>query len=131
LLREAPFAGYAASTMDPINGLPTSTVADEAVTNPAEIRFFLEHIYFDDDATEYGWMARNRISVAPLSEAMGGKLERALRHREFNAPLKGFCFEVRSVFTADDRPWGSLCLVRAKAASCGCSAASPRTWVPV
>jgi DNA-binding CsgD family transcriptional regulator len=114
LRREVPFDGYAAGTMDPISGLPVSTVCNEVISTSEEARFFLEHIYFDDGVTEYGWMVRNRLPVVRLSEATDGKLERALRHREFNAPLKGFCYELRSVFTVDGSLWGSLCLVREK-----------------
>jgi hypothetical protein len=112
--REVPFEGYAAGTMDPFSGLPVSAICNEAISNGEEARFFLEHIYFDDDVTEYNWMVRNRLPVMPLSEATDGKLERALRHREFNAPIKGFGYELRSVFTVEGALWGSLCLVREK-----------------
>lgn len=106
-----PCAGYAAATMDPVSGLPTSAFTGDMGCSPEEARFFLESIYFDDTVSEYGWMARNRLPVLPLSEATDGKLERALRHREFNAPIKGFGYEMRAVFTADGL-WGSMCLVR-------------------
>lgn len=109
--RALPFVGYAASTFDPLSVLPTGMVFNEEMGTKEEARFFVEHVYFDDDVNEYGWMARNRLAVARLSDATGGRLERALRHRLHNAP-KGFGYEVRAVLAAGGRPWGGLCLVR-------------------
>jgi DNA-binding CsgD family transcriptional regulator len=111
LRRALPFEGYAASTFDPLSGLPTGLVSNEEMGGKDDARFFVEHVYFEDDVNEYGWMARERIAVARLSDGTGGRLERALRHRLYNAP-KGFGYELRAVLTTDRNPWGGLCLVR-------------------
>ena len=39
LRREVPFEGYAAGTMDPISGLPVSTVCNEVISTSEEARF--------------------------------------------------------------------------------------------
>ena len=109
--RAVPFEGYAASTFDPLSGLPTGLVSNEEMGGKEEARFFVEQVYFEDDVNEYGWMARERLAVARLSDGTGGRLERALRHQLYNAP-KGFGYELRAVLAADRRPWGGLCLVR-------------------
>jgi DNA-binding CsgD family transcriptional regulator len=110
-----PFDAYCAYTIDPLSGLPTHFLANEAIgADEREAMFFLQNIYFDDDVSDTGWMARNRLAVLTLSEATGGKLERALRHREFNAPMKGLGYELRGVFTTGGGKelWGALCIVR-------------------
>ncbi len=113
LRRAVPFDGYAVVTLDPLSGLATDFHFSDEMGSEDDARFFLEHIYFEDDVLDYGWMARNRIAAMTLSEATGGKLERALRYREYNAP-KGFGPGVRAVLSAHGRPWGGLCLVRGK-----------------
>lgn len=66
---------------------------------------FLEHVYFEDDVTPFGWMVQRRFSAIPLSEATDGKLERALRYRELMVPM-GFRQEIRSVFATGGEIWG-------------------------
>ena len=51
-----------------------------------DAHFFVEHVYFEDDVYEYGWMAQERIAVARLSDGTGGRLGRALRHRFTTLP---------------------------------------------
>jgi len=109
--RAVPFEGYAAITLDPLSNLPTNLVSNEEMGGKGEARFFIEHVYFEDDVNEYGWMAREQLAVARLSDGTGGRLERALRHRLHNDP-RGFGYELRAVLTADRSPWGGLCLVR-------------------
>ena len=87
--RVVPFDGYAVVTLDPLSGLATDFHFSEEMGTEEDARFFVENIYFEDDVLEYGWMARNRVPAMTLSEATGGKLERALRYREYNGP-KGF-----------------------------------------
>ncbi len=111
LKNSVPSVGYAAATLDPVSGLPTSAFMGNMGHTPEEARFFLENIYFEDPVSEYGWMARNRLPALSLSEATDGHLERALRHREFNAPIKGLGYEMRAVFMAGGL-WGGACLVR-------------------
>ena len=113
LRRAVPFDGHAVVTIDPLTGLATDFLFSEEMGDEEDARFFIQNIYFEDDVLDYGWMARNRIPAMTLSEATGGKLERALRYREFNSP-KGFGPGVRAVLTANERPWGGLCLVRGK-----------------
>lgn len=111
LKRVVPFEGFAGSTMDPLSALPTGIVHDGKIGKEEDTRFFTEHIYFDDGVTDYGWLARSGSGAMTLSTATGGKLERSLRHREFNAP-KGLGNEVRAAFTVGRELWGGLCLVR-------------------
>lgn len=113
LARAVPFDGYAVVTLDPLTGLATGFQFSEEMGSEEDARFFLENIYFEDDVLEYGWMARNHIQAMTLSEATGGRPERALRYREYNGP-KGFGPGARAVLTVGDRPWGGLCLVRGK-----------------
>ncbi len=101
--RIVPFEAYAIGTMGPLTSLPTSIAHSEELANEEETRFFWEHIYFEDDVNEYGWMARKRIAVVRLSDGTRGSLEHALRHREFNK-LKGFGYELRAVLTAGASP---------------------------
>ncbi len=113
LRRAVPFDGYAVVTLDPLSGLATNFHFSEEMGSADDARFFLENIYFEDEVLDYGWMARNRIAAMTLAEATGGKLERALRYREYNGP-KGFGPGVRAVLTVHGKPWGGLCLVRGK-----------------
>ena len=113
LRRAVPFDGHAVVTIDPLTGLATHCRVSEGTGHEGGARAFIQNIYFEDDVLDYGWMARIRIPAMTLSEATGGKLERALRYREFNSP-KGFGPGVRAGLTATERPWGGLCLVRGK-----------------
>jgi DNA-binding CsgD family transcriptional regulator len=110
-LRQAiPIDIYWAQRIDPLSGLPTGMVS-EATDQLARARFFLEHIYFEDDVLEFNWMARNRHTVALLSEGTRGNLERSLHWRELLGP-EGFGHEARGVFTVGEELWGALCAVR-------------------
>ena len=88
LRRAVPFEGYAASTFDPLSGLPTGLVSNEEMGGKDDARFFVEHVYFEDDVNEYGWMARERIAVTRLSDGTGGRLERA-SGTGYTTPPKG------------------------------------------
>ena len=105
-----PIDTYRALKFDPLSGLPTGSFTDEPY-QPARARFFLEHIYFEDDVLEFNWMARNRHPVALLSEATGGNLERSLHWRELLGP-EGFGHEARGVFTVGQELWGAHCAIR-------------------
>ena len=105
-----PIDTYRALRIDPLSGLPTGSFTEEP-DQPARARFFLEHVYFEDDVLEFNWMARNRHSVALLSEGTGGNLERSLHWREFLGP-EGFGHEARGVFTASGELWGAICAIR-------------------
>ncbi len=107
-----PFEGYVAFTMDPSSGLITDMLAHE-MGGEREGRHFLEHVCFEDDILEFNSMVRNRMAVGLLSEATGGKLERALRYRELIGPA-GFGYELRGAFTTGTELWGGLCLSREK-----------------
>ena len=114
LRRVAPFEAYCANEMDPSSGLITGTVC-EGLGGASVARLFLEHVYFDDEVSEYNSMVRSRRPVALLSEATGGKLERALRHREVCGPA-GLDYELRSVFTSNRELWGAMDLYRERGA---------------
>ena len=105
-----PIDTYRALKFDPLSGLPTGSFTDEPY-QPARARYFLEHIYFEDDVLEFNWMARNRHPVAMLSEATGGNLERSLHWRELLGP-EGFGHEARGVFTVGQELWGAHCAIR-------------------
>ncbi len=110
--RAVPFDGYVAFTMDPSSGLITDALVEE-MGDERGLRLFLEHVCFEDDILEFNWMVRNRLSVGLLSEATGGKLERALRYRELIGPA-GFGYELRGALSTGSELWGGLCLTREK-----------------
>ncbi len=110
-LRHAvPIDTYFAPRIDPLSGLHTGLVTD-GTDQLARARFFLEHIYFEDDMLEFNWMVRNRHPVALLSEATEGNLERSLHWREMLGP-EGFGHEARGVFTVSRELWGAICAIR-------------------
>jgi DNA-binding CsgD family transcriptional regulator len=106
----APFEAYCANTTDPSSGLITGLVT-EGMGGASVARVFLERVYFEDDVNEYKSMVRNRRQVALLSEATGGRLERALRYREVSGPA-GLDHELRGVFTSNRELWGAINLWR-------------------
>ena len=110
--RAVPFEGSVAFTFDPSSGLITHALV-EAMGDEAGLRVFLEHVCFEDDVLEFNWMARNRLPAALLSEATGGKPERALRYRELIGPA-GFGHEMRGALSTGTELWGGLCLCREK-----------------
>jgi DNA-binding CsgD family transcriptional regulator len=102
--RAVPFEAYCVHVNDPSSGLITRTIPGDALIEEwAPV--FLKHVYFEDDVTPFGWMAQNRLSAMPLSEATDGKPERALRYRELMVPM-GFRHEIRNVFTTGGQIWG-------------------------
>jgi hypothetical protein len=111
--KAVPYEGYVAFTMDPSSGLITHGIVEE-MGDESGLRVFLEHVLFEDDILEFNWMVRNRLPVGLLSEAMGGKLEQALRYRELIGPA-GFGYELRGAFsTGSTELWGGVCLTREK-----------------
>jgi DNA-binding CsgD family transcriptional regulator len=110
-LRHAvPIDTYRALKIDPLSGLPTGSFTEEP-DQPTRARFFVEHIYFEDDVLEFNWMARNRHTVALLSDATEGKLERSLHWREMLGP-EGFGHEARGVLAVNQDLWGGFCAIR-------------------
>lgn len=113
-LRDAvPAEAYCFFMMDPVSGLMTQAFS-EGLGGEKVRRFFLEHIYLEDDVNGYDWMSRSwRHPVLLLSEATEGKLERSLRHREYLGPA-GLSHEMRGVCTVDRERWGGTDLTREK-----------------
>ncbi len=109
LRRIVLFERHCLFTTDPLSGLPTDVVVEGL--REGEMRFFLENVMFEDDVNTFDWIVRSRRSVALLSEGTGGRLERALRHREVLAP-NGFDYELRCAFTVGRAPWGGAELSR-------------------
>ncbi len=109
LRRAVPFEAYCCFTTDPLSGLPMDTVAEGQTEG--EGRFFLENIYFEDEVNRFEHIAQGGRRVALLSEATGGRPERALRYREHMRP-KGLEHELRSVFGVGETFWGGLELSR-------------------
>ncbi len=101
-----PLEMYCMHANDPSSGLTTRAVASDP-GYAAVARLALERVQFEDEVAPFGWMARRGLAALSLSEATGGKPERALRYRELIVPL-GFEHEVRGVFTLDGELWGSM-----------------------
>ena len=105
-----PFEAYCAHVNDPSSGLITYAVpSDAAIEQRAPT--FLERVYLEDEVTPFEWMAKKRLPAMSLSEATGGKLERALRYRELMVD-QGFRHEVRGVFALDEELWGCITTMR-------------------
>jgi len=103
LRRPVPFEAYAAFTMDPSSGLITHAL--QTIGDESGLRVYLERVFFEDDALEFDWMARNRIQAGLLSEATKGKLEKAPRYRELVGP-EGYGYELRGAFSTGTQLWG-------------------------
>lgn len=112
LRRVVPFEAYCASTVDPLSGLVTRSLAEE-MGGAEEAEIFFERLYFEHDLTQLTKMARDRRPVALLSDTAGGRLERSARHRELLGPL-GLAHEMRVVFSTGGSMWGSMDLIREK-----------------
>ena len=109
LRRVVPFEAYCASTLDPASGLITHALAEE-MGGPEEAAVFFERLYFEHHQAVRR-MADRRQSVALLSEATGGDLERSPRYAEYLRPL-GLAHEMRGAFASGGYLWGSMDLVR-------------------
>lgn len=107
--RAVPFEGYCAHDADPASGLGMRIHLDPP--NEQATRFFLEHVYFEDDVNDFNWMIRARRPVALLSEMTGGHMDRSLRYRVAIAP-RGFHFDLRSVFASGREHWGGVSIFR-------------------
>jgi DNA-binding CsgD family transcriptional regulator len=118
LLREAterarrgvPFEAYCAHTHDPSSGLITHAILGETMMEELT-PVFLEHVYFEDEVTPLGWMAKRGLPAIALSEATGDRPERALRYREMMVPM-GLGHEVRGIFALGEQLWGSISMLR-------------------
>ncbi len=108
--RAVPFEAYCAHVNDPASGLITRAVpSDAAIEERAPT--FLERVYLEDEVAPFDWMAKNRVPAIPLSEATGGKPERALRYRELLVH-QGFRHELRGVFALHGKLWGCITAMR-------------------
>lgn len=108
LRRPVSFEAYCASTADPGSGLVTHSLAGE-MGGAKEAAIFFERIYLEHDLEQLRKMTHDRNPVLVLSERADGY--DSPRHRELLAPL-GLAHEMRSVFTANGRMWGSMDLIR-------------------
>lgn len=111
LRRAAPFDAYCAQTNDPLSGLLTHVLGDGAIIGESEHHAYLERVYLEEDLDQQRQMVRLRSPVVLLSDATGGRLERAMRHREITGPL-GLGYELFSLCTAGREQWGGICLIR-------------------
>jgi DNA-binding CsgD family transcriptional regulator len=107
--RAVPFDGYCAHDADPASGLGMRMYMEPP--DKGKLRFFLEHVYFEDEVNDFNAMIRARQPVALLSDATGGHLERALRYRMAIAP-RGFHFDLRAVFSSAQEHWGGVSIFR-------------------
>ena len=110
LRRVVPFEAYCAWSNDPLSGLMTH-LGHDGVLGEKEGRTYLEHVYFEEDFDAQRSMVQRRLPVALLSEATGGKLERALRCREITGPI-GLGYELLSVCSMGKEQWGGITLIR-------------------
>jgi DNA-binding CsgD family transcriptional regulator len=109
--RAVAFDGACSHDADPASGLVTRMHLYPP--NERAGRFFLENIYFEQDVNDFNWMLAARRPVALLSKTTGGRLDRSLRYREALSP-RGFHFDLRAVFTSNQKHWGGVSLMRAK-----------------
>ena len=107
--RVVPFEGSCAHDADPVSGLPMRMHLDPP--DERNGRFFLEHVYFEDDVNDFNWMIHARRPVVLLSQTTRGHLERSLRYRAALAP-RGFHFDLRAVFTSGREHWGGVSMFR-------------------
>jgi DNA-binding CsgD family transcriptional regulator len=112
LRRGVDFDASASFTTDPTNGLITGALIDQ-MGGERDVRFFLEHVYFEDRVFQFDSLMRNGHRVWLLSEATEGHLDRALGHRELQSHL-GWGHELKAVFATGSQLWGGLCLTREK-----------------
>ena len=108
--RAVPLELYCMLTNDPSSGLVTRAILSDPEYGGVARRA-LERVQFEDEVAPFGWMAKRRLAALSLSEATGGKPERALRYRELMVPL-GVEHEVRGVFALDGELWGSVSAMR-------------------
>lgn len=109
LVGAVPFDGSCAHDADPASGLGMRMYLDPP--SGQNLRFFLEHVYFEEQIDDFNRMLRTRQPVALLSETTGGHLERSLRYRAALAP-RGFHFDLRAVFATGQEHWGGVSLFR-------------------
>jgi DNA-binding CsgD family transcriptional regulator len=107
--RVVPFDGYCAHDADPASGLGMRMHMHPP--GDGNLRFFLEHVYFEDDVNDFNGMVRAGQPVALLSKATGGRLERSLRYQAALAP-RGLHFDLRAVFASSHEHWGGVSIFR-------------------
>ncbi|WP_412543021.1 LuxR C-terminal-related transcriptional regulator [Longispora sp. K20-0274] len=112
LLRpHVPYAIASWSTHDPATALFTSCTMTGVPKDPeGEARLFRCEFTADEPAS-YRTLIGRQEAAAILSEATGGRLERASRYREIFAPV-GFTDELRAVLWSGGTAWGSATLLR-------------------
>jgi DNA-binding CsgD family transcriptional regulator len=113
IARAVPFDGACAHAADPSSGLVARMYLDPPDERAG--RFFLEHVYFEEDMSALNNLLRARRQVARLSETAGGDMRRSLRYRAALAP-RGFHFDLRAVYTQGGEHWGGVSLLRARGA---------------
>ncbi len=78
-----------------------------------DVRYFLSHIYLQNEHWSFLDMKANRESISLLSSYTRGKLETEARYTDFYRPY-GIEYEVRTTLNTGDAYWGALCLMRGK-----------------
>lgn len=100
------------STHDPATTLFTSCTMTGVPKDPeGEARLF-QCEFREGEPASYRSLIGSGRTVAILSEATGGDLDRASRYREIFRPA-GIADELRAVLWADGTAWGSATLLRA------------------
>ena len=108
LRRAVPFGSYCVATIDPSSNLLTGVVNGGGAGEDGHASAYgdvLARTYFEEDLGRLASMRRERRPAQPLSEAVGGVLDRSLRYREYLGPV-GFGHELAGLF-ADGGVWGA------------------------
>lgn len=113
LKRAVPFGSYCVATLDPASNLLTHVYNGGGAGEDGHAEAYgevLHRMYFEEDLGRLASMLRERRPAQPLSEAVGGVLDRSLRYREYLGPV-GFGHELAGLF-ADGGLWGTGYLTR-------------------
>ncbi len=110
LRKEINYEAYCINRVDPTTELMIGSIG-EGVGGTEEVRTFLEQIYFEDYLLDFRQLSRTRRPAQLVSKVTNGRLEKALRYRILFNDLR-LGDELRAVFTAGHRPWGSVSLFR-------------------
>ncbi|MGW3353311.1 helix-turn-helix transcriptional regulator [Nonomuraea rubra] len=109
LRRAVPMDAYCFSTIDPWTLLRIDVVSDAIPATGVAPAVFNE--YLVEDFGKFADLARSRRTVAILSQSTGGDLAASHRFRSVLSLIEAR-HEMRAVFVADGRCWGSVSMFR-------------------
>ncbi|OZI11175.1 helix-turn-helix transcriptional regulator [Bacillaceae bacterium SAS-127] len=109
LRKVIPFAASCCTMVDPNTLLSTGAITEENVEKIHPLIFKYE--FSQNDFNHYDELVHSQTTVAILSEATEGQLERSHRYRTILQPA-GFRDELRAVLMSEGKCWGYLTLFR-------------------